>query len=129
MVALLSKSDQQRIQTALTEMEKNTDAEIHIHINRKSCKDVMVDAIRYFTTVKLHETKHHCNVLIYIALKKHQFAVLGDKGIYQKLPAQFWQDLHHQMRDCFVKDQLVEGLVIGIQQLGKVLQQYCSSDT
>jgi uncharacterized membrane protein len=63
-------------------------------------------------------------VLIYLAIKDHKFAIIGDAGINERVPADFWDNTKNIMLDDFRKDLFTEGLCEGIKLAGEQLRQY-----
>jgi uncharacterized membrane protein len=66
--------------------------------------------------------------LIYIAVKDHQAAVLGDEGIHQKVGQHDWEDEVNKMMLHFKQEHLVEGIIQVINDIGEALHQYFPYD-
>ena len=49
-------------------------------------------AVRSFFERGLHRTRHETGILIYISLLEHKVWILGDRGINEKIPPDFWTD-------------------------------------
>jgi uncharacterized membrane protein len=87
-------SDKEKHEIALTihEAELHTRGEIRLYIEKKCKGDVMERALKIFHQLNMHHTKERNGVLIYVAYVDHVFAILGDKGIHEKVPEHFWDD-------------------------------------
>lgn len=121
---LFSEEAQQQIRRAVEEAEKNTSGEIRVCIE-KSCKDEALDrAARYFYQLNMDKTKLRNGVLIYLAINDRKFAVIGDAGINQVVPANFWDTTKEAMLTLFKQDQLAQGVVTGVTMAGQQLKQY-----
>jgi len=60
-------------------------------------------------------------VLIYLAVVDHKFAIIGDKGIHEKVGDDFWNETKELMLSYFKKNQISAGLVAGIKKAGESL--------
>ena len=116
---------QQQIILAIQQAEKKTSGEVKVHIE-KTCpvKDVMERAKEVFLFLHLHETAQRNGVLFYLAHEDRKFAVLGDKGINEKVPADFWNSTKDLLREYFAKGQFTEGLSKGIEEAGIQLKTH-----
>jgi uncharacterized membrane protein len=120
---------QKQIQAAIAEAEMNTSGEIRVHIDN-SCKgDVLDVAADIFKNLKMHETALRNGVLIYLAVKDHKFAILGDKGINEKVPANFWSEVRDLMQAKFQQGQFTDGLSQGLQMAGQKLKEHYPRET
>jgi uncharacterized membrane protein len=89
------------------------------------CKgDVMQRAKKVFENLKMHETAERNGVLIYIALADKKLAILGDKGIDEKVPEGFWDLAYTSMRKLFAEANYTQGLQVGIEMAGEKLRTY-----
>jgi uncharacterized membrane protein len=71
-------------------------------------------------------------VLFYIAVKDHQFAIIGDAGINAVTPDDFWDNIKEEMLQHFKEHRFSDGLVKGITMAGELLKKhfpYQSDDT
>lgn len=125
---LFSSSDKVRIVAAIQEAEKQTSGEIQVHIERHCSIDVMDRAAEVFETLKMHMTKERNGVLFYLAVEDHQFAVLGDSGINQVVPENFWEKIKDEMVSLFRQKAFTDGLIKGISLCGKELKTHFPFD-
>ena len=77
-----------------------------------------------FNKLKLNETKLHNGVLIYLAVRDHKFAILGDEGINNVVGQGFWNDVKDLMLSHFKENRFADGLEQGIQRCGEKLKTY-----
>ncbi len=118
-------ADQQKtVQKAIADAELNTSGEIRVHIDDKCKKDVLDQAAKIFHYLKMNKTQERNGVLFYLAVDDQKFAILGDKGINEKVPADFWDNIKETMLSHFKQNQFTEGLSKGIGMAGEKLKMY-----
>ncbi|MFD0766614.1 TPM domain-containing protein [Mucilaginibacter lutimaris] len=123
-MAVFTEEEQQRIQQAVADAEKNTSGEVRVCIE-KTCSDDPLDrAAKYFTQLEMHKTKLRNGVLIYVATVDRKFAIIGDAGINNLVPANFWDTTKENMLNHFKYGNLLEGIITGIKEAGDQLQKY-----
>lgn len=119
------EKEQQNIVEAIKEAEKQTSGEIKVHIEKKcTSENVLERAKEVFEFLNMHLTKDHNGVLFYLAYEDRKFAVLGDKGIYEKVPADFWNSTKDLLRSHFSNNRFAEGLCLGINEAGIQLKKH-----
>lgn len=123
-MALFSEQEQEDIRIAIENAEKNTSGEIRICAQKKCDGDPLDIAANYFLKIGMDKTALRNGVLIYIATEDHKFAIIGDKGINEVVPEDFWDATKAAMLQKFRDGQLAEGLVTGISMAGEKLKQY-----
>ncbi len=124
MASLLSKKDQQRIVAAIQAAEQQTSGEIRVHVESHCKGDPLERAKAIFVKLNMHQTAQRNGVIIYLALKDRKLAIWGDKGINEKVPDNFWEDVKETMIAHFKKNEFIEGLVKGIAMIGEKLREY-----
>ena len=77
-----------------------------------------------FNRLKLNETKLRNGVLIYLAVKDHKFAILGDEGINKVVEDGFWNDVKDLMQHRFKENRFADGLEEGIMRCGEKLKTF-----
>ncbi len=120
----LSKEEQQRIVQAIQEAEKETSGEIRLHIESRCKGDPLERAKVIFQKLKMHQTALRNGVIVYLAIDDRKFAIWGDKGINEKVPENFWQDVKEVMASHFKKNAFAEGLIKGITMIGEKLKEF-----
>src|SRR5207248_7007418 len=87
----ISKLEHDRIITAIREAEVKTSGEIRVYIQRGKLKrDPVLAAQEKFQQLGMDRTAERNAVLIFVAPRVHQFAVVGDAGIHQKCGDDLW---------------------------------------
>lgn len=119
-----TSEQQEAILKAIEEAELNTSGEIRVHIDDKCKEDVLFQAAMKFKELKMDETNLKNGVLFYLAVGDQQFAIIGDKGINEKVEPGFWDNIKETMLSYFKKEQFTEGLVTGIAMAGEKLKAH-----
>jgi uncharacterized membrane protein len=114
-----------QIVDAIRAAEENSSGEIRVFIQRgKLNRDVVAVAEQQFQRLKMHETQDRNGVLIFVAPREHQFAVIGDEGIHQKCGDELWQKVVAKMSDHFRAQRFSRAIVDAIRDVGEVLAKY-----
>lgn len=123
-----TESDRLKIVEAIKTAERNTSGEIRLFIEENCSENVLDRAAFIFKELKMHLTKERNGVLIYLAMSSRRFAILGDKGINEKVEKDFWHDIKHEMQNYFTSGDFVTGLTNGIKMTSIALQKYFPYD-
>ena len=123
-ITILNREEDQRVVEAIRQAERNTSGEIKVHIENRCKGDVEQRSLYIFDKLKLNETQLRNGVLIYLAIKDHKFAILGDKGINDMVEDGFWNDVKDLMLNQFKEGHFAEGLEQGIMRCGEKLKAY-----
>ncbi len=123
-ITILNREEDQRVVEAIRQAERNTSGEIKVHIENRCKGDVEQRSLFIFDKLKLNETQLRNGVLIYLAIKDHKFAILGDKGINDVVEDSFWNDVKDLMLSHFKEGRFAEGLEQGIMRCGEKLKAY-----
>jgi uncharacterized membrane protein len=115
---------QQQIAQAITDAEKNTSGEIRVHIENKCPEDPVERGKTVFVKLAMHKTELKNGVLFYLAVDDHKFAILGDTGINELVPHDFWDHIRDHMQDHFRAGRFTEGLAEGIARAGEALKAH-----
>ncbi|MBD2754528.1 TPM domain-containing protein [Spirosoma validum] len=130
---IFTSDEQQRIIEAIRQAEKATSGEIRVHVEPQCpTGDPIERAIEVFARLGMHQTKEQNGVLFYLAHADRKFAVVGDKGIDAKVPADFWKTTKDLLRNHFAAGEYAIGLSRGIERAGEQLKHYfpyASDDT
>jgi len=117
-------AQQEQIIAAIRKAERQTSGEIKVHVElRCPYPDVMERAKEVFGLLNLHQTELRNGVLFYLSTDDHQFAILGDQGIYSIVPDNFWQQTKETMRGYLKQGELANGLCAGVEMAGELLRE------
>ena len=124
MVNPLDREAKRRIVEAILKAEHKTNGEIRVHVKPNCGEDPMKDAQKVFHRLRMHRTKHRSAVLILVAWKSRQFAIVGDAGVHRKVGDSFWGQTRDIMRAHFSKNDIAGGIVKGIESVGEKLKAH-----
>lgn len=127
---LLPEDDQARVVEAIRQAEARTTGEIRVFMEPHCAwMDAMDRARELFLQLGMDRTERHNAVLVYVALKDHQFAVLGDKHIYEYAGgAAFWQAAANLLLQYLKEDKVADGLEACVHALGDALATHFPYD-
>ena len=101
-----------------------TSGEIRVH-TEPHCKGNVLDrAADLFYKLNMQETAQRNGVLIYIAYKDRKLAIIGDKGINDVVPDDFWDSTFDVMTTHFKRGDFLKGTIYGIDESGKHLANF-----
>jgi len=119
-----TKEQQNQIVEAIKQAELNTSGEIRVHIEKRCKIDVLDRAANIFAKLKMHKTELRNGVLFYLSIEDRKFAILGDAGINEKVPENFWESVKETVLEQFKSGNQAEGLVKGILMAGEKLKAH-----
>lgn len=117
----LSEADRQRVSAAIREAEMRTSGEIRVHLEDHIEDDVLDHAAFVFEELDMHKTKDRNGVLIYISVSDRKVAVIGDKGINERVPENFWNDVLGVLRSHFAAGSRADGICEAVAMVGEKL--------
>ena len=124
MVNSFTNAEIRKIADAIADAELETSGEIRVHIEPRLKGDALERAVLIFRRLKMDRTKERNGVLILIALKSRAFAILGDVGISEKAPPDFWNITRDLMQAYFREDRFLEGVIAGVHKAAESLRTH-----
>jgi len=126
---LFSREDQDVLLEAIRKAELQTSGEVRLYVeNRCKYVDPLLRAAEIFWALKMDQTNERNGVLVYIALKDHQFAIFADEGIHKKTGETFWHDEVAVMKGHLGKNEVIEALRRVITDIGAALHHHFPYD-
>lgn len=116
--------EDQKIVTAIQSAESKTSGEIRVFISDAEPADPMAGAKLQFERMEMANTRDRNGVLIFVAPKSRNFAILGDQAVNAKCGEQFWKKIADEMTSRFKQGQFTDGIIHGIAAAGEVLAQH-----
>ncbi|MDP9501038.1 TPM domain-containing protein [Bisgaard Taxon 45] len=121
--------DKARIEQAISQLEQYTSAELRVYVEKNIPKKANVKtgierALQVFDELDMQQTVRRNGVLIYVAWKSHQCAIIGDQGIHQYVGDAFWQQQCEFMVSNFRQKDYTQGIIVVIDNIGKELAKY-----
>jgi len=118
---IFSSADKKAIVDAIKSAEVSTSGEIQVHIESRCKGDVLDRAVVVFDKLKMYQTQDRNGVLFYLAVEDKKFAILGDSGINEAVPEDFWEKIKENMVSRFKAGEFTKGLIEGINEAGTQL--------
>lgn len=120
----LTADQQATVVDAVRLAEKRTSGEIRIHIDGECEGSPLKRAEEVFGKLGMHKTRLRNGILIYLACNTKVFSIIGDKGINDRVPEHFWEDVIAVMGAQFRTGNFTEGLVEAVNMAGEKLREY-----
>jgi len=120
----IASLDQPRIVEAINAAELMTSGEVRVHVQPKAGGEIREVAERTFERLGMTKTALRNGVLLFIACEEQRFTILGDRGIDEKVPAGFWDEIAAKLTIRFQQGELTDGIVEAIQSAGEQLGAY-----
>lgn len=120
----LTAEQQNSVVEAVRLAEKGTSGEIRIHIDSVCNGSPVQRAQELFHALGMKRTELRNGVLIYLACESKVFAIIGDKGINDKVPENFWEDVIAAMTVEFRAGRFAEGLSVAALMAGEKLRTF-----
>jgi uncharacterized membrane protein len=120
----LSGADRDRITAAIRDAESKTSGEIVVHVAERTHHMPTIDARKAFEKIGMTRTRERNGVLFFVAVRDHKLAVIGDKGIHERVPADYWADIVKTVEAHFVEGRFGDGLAEGIARVGTELSRH-----
>jgi uncharacterized membrane protein len=119
-----SEAEQELIVEAIRKAEKNTSGEIRVHLDKLCAIDPYKRAIKVFENLSMHKTAQRNGVLFYLSIEDRKLAIIGDKGINENVPEDFWNAILEKVVQLFKQGKMAEGLAQGIAMAGQQLSAF-----
>lgn len=125
----LNDDDLLRISRKIKEMEAITSGEIRVSVKEKKPlfskkKDISELAKEEFFRLKMHDTRDKTGILIYLLLDEHQFYILADSGINEKVTENTWDLIRDEVQTKFRSGRFSEGLITCVERVGHKLAEF-----
>ncbi len=125
----INDDDFLHISNKIKEFEMQTAGEISVSIKEKRKfsqrnKSIKEIAEEEFFRLGIDKTRDKTGILIFLMLTDRQFHITADKGIHEKVSDSTWDEIKNQIQDFFVKGKFAEGLIWGVEEVGKILAKH-----
>lgn len=124
-----SDAEKQLIVSSIQAAEKQTSGEIRVFVESR-CKYVnpLDRATDIFDRLDMVETAARNAVLVYVAIRDRQLAIFGDKGIHEKVGAEFWNKEVQLILSHFDRADYAAGIAHVVEEIGEALRTYFPYD-
>jgi len=116
--------EKERIVEAIRLAEIETSGEVRVFVESKNpFMDPIDRAAEIFFKLKMQDTKDRNGVIVYVATKHKELALFGDEGIHKAVGSSYWNDEVKKMIALFSTNNVCEGMVQCIRQIGQTLKE------
>ena len=120
----MSDEDLEAVRQAVAGAERVTSAEIRVHLDHRCPGEALPRAIAVFERLGMHGTEARSGVLIYVAVADRKLAVIGDRGIHERVGDTYWQRVVDGMLAHMRNSRPRDGLVQAVRDVGTALQSH-----
>ena len=120
----LSADEEIEIIEAIRKAEDHTSGEIRVHLEPHSKIDPFERAAEVFDFLHMNNTRLANGVLIYVAVEDRTLVIMGDTGINDVVPQDFWESTKDIIIRHFKEGDIKQGLVDGILMAGQQLKKH-----
>lgn len=122
---MLTQDEEKKVAELIGRVEAATTGEICLHLARKlKHKAIMNEAAVAFRQHGLDRTEHRNAVLIFVAVKDRQLAIIGDKGIHDIVGENGWTYIAAALKEAFKAGKNFEGITKAIESVATVLHKH-----
>jgi uncharacterized membrane protein len=124
-----SDSEKNQLVSAVRQAEKQTSGEIRVFVE-SHCRfvDPLDRAAEIFHQLNMEHTAARNGVLIYVALRDRQLALMGDRGIHEKVGEAFWNQTVTNILSHFSRKNYTDAICRMIGEVGAALQHHFPYD-
>ncbi len=124
-----SEEEKKQIVDSIGQAEQQTSGEIRVYVESR-CRfvDPLDRAAEVFALLHMEKTSARNAVLVYLAVKDRQLAILGDQGIHEKVGEVFWQQQVSKILSEFQRDHFAAAIARMIKEIGDALRTHFPFD-
>lgn len=119
-----SEQEERQILESIQKAEKATSGEIRVRLEHSSGGDSYKRAVEVFEKLGMTATEERNGILFYLATDDHQFTLIGDSGIHEKVEDTFWTRVKDEVISEFKLGNYATGLCNGIEHCGNALAEH-----
>ena len=116
--------DRGRLTAAIQDAERGNSGDVVLFITHHLVADPVLAAQSTFNELKLEQTNPQNSVVIFVAPKSRQLAIVGGTDLHQKLPVEWWSNLVGKVTTHFANGELNDGLLYALSEIGSVQRIY-----
>jgi uncharacterized membrane protein len=110
---------------AIAGSEEGTTGEIRVHLSRRIIeRDPFARAARLFRRYGISRTAQRNGVLIYVNLRRHRFALVGDEGFHAAVGQPFWEKLARELSENLRATHPERAIAIAVIRVGQRLNKH-----
>jgi uncharacterized membrane protein len=120
----LTREERYRVLEATARFEAATSGEIRVHLAEHSHGDPTRAAAQAFERLGMTRTEERNGILLFVSVRDRHVAVIGDRGIHERVPDTFWAQVVLAVEAAFAEGRFADGLVNGIAMAGAQLAEH-----
>jgi uncharacterized membrane protein len=120
----LNRIEHQQIVDAIRRAERKSSGEVRVFVTRKAVADPVTAAKHHFQRMGMAKTRWRNSVLLLVAPRSQNFAVIGDTAIHERCGEEFWHSVAEGLSGHFHKNEFTIGLVHAIDRAGDLLAEH-----
>jgi uncharacterized membrane protein len=109
---------------AIAEAERGTSGRIAVWELPDTRLDALARARREFTNIGLDKHAPRNGALVVVAPAARQFAIVGDRGLHERVGPEFWNDVVRESAASFADGGVYDGVRTAVRRLGEALQTH-----
>jgi len=121
---IIDQNKRVRLRQEIERAEKLTTGEIRVFLDDQCKLDILDRTAFLFDQLNMQENNQRNGILIYLSLRDHRFAIIGDAGINAVLDGDYWLQMKDKMTPFFISDQIEEGIVFAIREVASKLKHH-----
>ena len=122
--AFVKQLDDARIVAAIREAEARSRGEIRVHVSARPVADARAGAEATFARLRMADTAERNGVLLFLAPASRTFAVIGDRGIHERVSEGFWEAVAAAARAELEAGRFTEAIVAAVSTVGEALARH-----
>ena len=122
----LRQLDEAAVVQAIQQAESRTSGEIRVFVTTRYVDGdaILGRAASRFEKLAMSRTRDGNAVLLYFAPRSQQFAIIGDKGVYEKFGTELWHEIASMLAEKLRAGRFTEAVVSGISMAGDLLARH-----
>ena len=120
----LTPDEQKSIVEAIAQAERMTSGEIRVHVTPRCWGNALKRARKVFDKLEMYKTRERNGMLIYLAFKSRKFAIMGDVGINELLPDNYWDSERDLLASHLSAGTAAQGIIEVIGHMGDKLKEH-----
>lgn len=119
-----SENQRQEIARTIAGVQQKTTGRMRVYVDTRAGSDLMARVEQIFVGLGLGTLPSRNGVLLYMAVKDGRLAVLGDTGINEKAPEDYWDRVRDGVQERFRYGDFVGGVVYFVEEVGGTLAKH-----
>ena len=126
--AFMDAADLDAVARAVAEAESGTAGEIRVHLDARCAGDPIARAVAVFERLGMTRTTQRSGVLVYVAIEDRKLAVIGDRGVHERVGDAYWGALTEALGQHLRAGRVREGLAAAVREVGATLRRHFPSE-